>query len=172
MTYKKIKIIRGGAIKPLVREKDTFDSVLYVDDGKKITMINHVNTDFCNGYNGGILAEGHYAGVFMERADNKRLCFKLINYNDIDLVQDGGQISEAMRVFPSLIPNPNQGGDHVITQVLIHQDGYQGGWSHGCITIYYDDWEQFVKFFHLGEIVEIELTRFAGWVAPKFYQGC
>lgn len=171
---KKLVIIRGGQREPLKKEKDSFDSVInvFLDDSlTKYQTIQNVNTDFFNGYHGGILAEGKYSGIVYDRADTGRRAIKLFDRKYLSAVIMDSNITEPMRIFPSLIPNPNHNGKAVITQVLIHSDGQQGGYSNGCITIYPDQWAEFIKLFQLGEIVDIELIRAPGWKAPDFYQG-
>lgn len=166
-----IRIVRGGQA-PMVKLYDTFDSVLSISDNNKIIKtVNNVNTDFCNGYKGGILAEGIYAGICCIRQDNGKICIKLFDYNYIDKVKKPDDISDDWRIFKSLIPNPNHANNKFISAVLIHQDGQNGGWSHGCITIYYPDWDKFISEFAIGEKVMVELVRDKTWKAPTYYQG-
>lgn len=170
---KKILIVRGGQSNPLRMAKDTFDSVIEVyadeDDKTPIKIIRDVNTDFANGYQGGIIAEGNYDGVVIDRADTKRRCVKLFfSHNKIS---SSDSITEEMRVFPSLIPNPNHNNKKIITQVLIHSDGFEGGYSQGCITIYPQEWNKFISIFLLNEFVKIEIVRNKNWTTPVFYLG-
>lgn len=170
---KKIVVVRGGQEKPLVKDKDIFDSIihLYMDsDLVNYHTIQNVNTDYFLGYEGGILAEGKYGGIVFTR-DNGKKAVKLFQINYINTVKKESDITEAMRVFPSLIRNKNHGWKNIITQVLIHSDGKLGGYSQGCITVYPDQWSEFIDKFELGEIVEIELIRNPAWIAPAHYLG-
>lgn len=171
---KKIVVIRGGQEKPLIKEKDTFDSVvmLYNDthDLRCSNVFFNFNSDFYNGYAGGIIAEGRYGGIVFDRPNGKR-AVKLFQEFYLDVVTDEKEITENMRSFNSLIPNPNHANRKIITQVLIHEDGLNGGYSQGCITGYRPDFLQFISYFQLKEKMLIEIIRQPGWKAPAFYQG-
>lgn len=169
----KVKVIRGGQVNPLIRQNDTFNSIIeiYGDDGRLMKTVYNVNTDFCNGYKGGILAEGTYGGMVIDRKDNGKRAVKLFNYYYYDKIHKEADVWEPMRVFDSLIPNPNQGNKKLISQVLIHCDILLGGASHGCITIYPNDWLNFIQTFQLNDILTIEIVRAEGWKAPSIYQG-
>lgn len=169
---KKLKVIRGGQDKPLVREKDTFDSIIQITDTEDSTYnktINNVNTDFCNGYKGGIIAEGIYAGIVFKR-DNGKTAIKLYTIENLDKVKKADDVKESMRLFPSLIKNPNHSGQKIITQVLIHTDGENGGYSNGCITIHPSTWNLFISNFNYNEPMIVEIVRKENWKAPKIYE--
>lgn len=172
---KKLTICRGAMSRPLVKNFDVFDSVALIynhqDDKTLSYRIENFNTDFCNGYAGGILSEGNYGGVVYDRKDTGKRAIKLFGWGYIGMVQKEADITEPMRVFRSLIPNPNHANRRIITQVLIHADGEQGGYSNGCITGHPSVWADFISKFQLGEIIKIELVRYPSWKAPDYYQG-
>lgn len=161
---------RGGNYFPFVRRNDTFDSMITVKDkdGNNLRDILCVNTDFCNGYKGGILAEGDYWFVCGLRTSGAKVLY-LADLKYKDEINKKDDLQESMRVLPSLIPNPNHDGKKIISQVLIHSDGYDGGWSHGCITIYPDSWSDFIKLFAIDETGLFTLDRDILWRPSDIY---
>jgi hypothetical protein len=164
-----IECVRGGQRKPLILNNDTFDSVINLYDkyGTIIDTIYNVNTDFHNGYKGGILKEGTYFFICGLRKDTGKKVFYLTNR----LIEDISKMREKDRIFPSLIANPNHNMKYIITQLLIHGDGWQGGWSHGCITVYPAQWDKLIDKCNIGEFGVFKLIRDPNWAAPKIYQG-
>lgn len=162
---------RGGNYFPIVKKYDTFDSTIMVKDqfGNVLRDILCVNTDFCNGYKGGILAEGDYWFVCGIRKDTNSKVLFLADLKYKDRISKLSDLQEYMRVLPSLISNPNQNGKKLISQVLVHSDGYDGGWSHGCITIYPDSWNDFIKLFDLDETGLFTMTRDILWKPSEIY---
>lgn len=170
---KTIMANRGGQIEPLKRKFDTFDSIITIYDSavKEIYSVPFANTDFCNGYNGGILAEGDYGFICGMRGDTNQKVIFLFDKKYYLVVNTREQLTEPMRVLPSLIPNPNNGNTKTITQVLVHCDGPEGGWSHGCQTVFPDYWQDFIDCFSINEKGIYCLDRADDWKVPSFYQG-
>jgi hypothetical protein len=169
---KTICCIRGGQVHPLVKAKDSFDSKINVFDGdNQLLSVPFVNTDFFNGYKGGILFEDNYAFICGTRSDTDQKVLFLFDQKYYDEVEKRSDLTEVMRVLPSIIPNPNHNGIRIITQVLIHCDGPEGGWSNGCQTIYPPYWKDFIDQFKTDEKGIYSLRRMDGWKAPEFYQG-
>jgi len=171
---KEIIVTRGGQKNPLIKEKDTFDSTIFVYNNNKLMFTaNYVNTDFCKGYKGGIIKECSCYGIFYKRASGK-MAFQLYNENfKTKKVKVSSRDCLSLRdiTFTSLIPNPNQDMEKKIEAVLIHSDFYLGGASHGCITIYPEEFNKFVKLFKINEIVKVTITRDLNWTAPAIYEG-
>jgi hypothetical protein len=164
--------IRGGQIHPMIKKNDSFDSKLSVwEFNQMIYDIPYFNTDFFNGYKGGILSEGDYAFICGNRSNSGQKVLFLFDQSYFDKVNVREDVTEQMRILPSLIQNPNHNGEKIISQVLIHCDGSEGGWSNGCQTIYPDYWNNFIDLFHINEKGIYSLRRQSGWIAPDYFQG-
>lgn len=171
---KLINCIRGGSAFPVYKKYDTFDSTLEIINEalsfKSIYYIPFVNTDFYNGYQGGILAEGEYGYICGIRQDKGTKCIFLFDKKYYDQVNSFNDVSYNMTVLPSLIPNPNHNKKMIISQVLIHSDGTEGGWSHGCQTIYPGYWDKFIELFKINEKGTYNLTRNPLWKPTEIYK--
>lgn len=169
-----VEFLRGGSPRPLRAEKDIFDSIakIYLEDNRQIFTCEYANTDFCFGYNGGILAEGSYSYICGYRRDrsNKKVLF-IFDSKYINKVNSVDDLKEPMRILPSLIPNPNHNGQKIITQVLVHSDSERGGYSHGCQTILPIYYQKFIDLFAIDEKGLFRLCRSSAWTPPDFYQG-
>lgn len=168
-----IDCIRGAATQPIKALYDTFDSRIFIKEPKTeklLTTIKAVNTDFCNGYAGGILAEGSYGFLCANRRDTGRKVLFLFQAEYLNEVNSLDDLTDEMRVLPSLIPNPNHDGKHIITNVLVHCDSISGGWSHGCITVYPDWWTTFILRFDIGDKGILRLSRAPEWIPPDYYK--
>jgi len=148
---KQIITTRKEQKKPLIKKYDSFDSIMRViNQGEIIKIVPYVNTDFRNGYNGGILECGHYWFICGLRNNGQKVLF-LLDLKYMNQVNKLSDMTEEMRILPSSIPNPNHGGKKIITQVLVHADGPDGGYSHGCQTVYPDYWKDFIDLFSIDE---------------------
>lgn len=169
---KKILIVRGGNTDPIILNNgDKYDSYIevYKEDCTIELTVPHVNTDFTNLYNGGILSEGIYAGIVGKHKGKKAI--NVFDFNAIDKVMEPSDLTEKNRTLPSLIKNPNNNMLPVIKYINIHQGGTEWDWSHGCITIYHNVWNDFINLFKNNDKVVIEIIRREGWSVPNFYQG-
>lgn len=163
---KTIRIARKGSEKPYRLENgDIYDSKLTVEDsnGREIYVSNRVNTDSTIGYKGGLLQTGiYYAIVGLHKGMYKALkLFRMVSPERLANIKTESDLTEAERTLPSAIPNPNHAGEFVIQLVNIHKGGSKWDWSHGCITIYIDDWNEFINCFDSNEVCKVLLTQSA-----------
>lgn len=169
-----IEFLRGGSPKPLKAERDIFDSccTVFNEDGRTLYNTAYANSDFCYGYHGGILKEGEYQYICGYRKDKpgKKVLY-IFDRKYADQVKSLDDLTEKMRVLPSLIPNPNHAGNRIITQVLIHSDSEKGGGSHGCMTIYPVYYQRFIDLFAVDESGLLRLTRSSAWEPGEIYKG-
>lgn len=171
---KRIVCTRGGAPFPMVKKFDTFDSTIEIMQNELSMQskfyVPYVNTDFFNGYKGGILDEGDYWYVCGIRSDTKSKVLFLADIKYRDNIKVYSDLKEVHRILPSLIPNPNHNGQMIITQVLVHSDGLDGGWSHGCQTVYPLYWKSFIDQFEINETGVYTLVRSPYWRPTDIYK--
>jgi hypothetical protein len=113
---------------------DKYDSTADLMDsgGEFIFHSEHVNLDHTNNYHGGVLAPGIYGGIACYRS-NGLPCIRIYRFGQS--VTKPSDLTLDMVTLPSIVPNPNHGGDFKITHVLVHQGGASWDYSHGCLTI-------------------------------------
>ncbi len=184
---KHLIVTRGGQAAPHIVKYTQFDSTIDVMCAESNSLIYHhpyAVTNHYNGYAGGILAEDDYGWICYEAHDMvypQAKVLYLFRKEFIGKVKVFSDLQEDMRVFVSLVPNPNWQGQRKITDVLNHNDNTvdpeKGGWSDGCLTIYpgpLPDMKLMTEYwalFSMGEVGTLTLKRQPGWEAPEFYQG-
>lgn len=171
---KLIKCQRGGQQKPKVLQTgDKYDSLMYVyDQGALVRAVPYVNTDMSERYkkHAGILSEGTYAYLCTE-TDKLGKSLILFNQKFYDEVKSIDDITTEMQTLPSLIPNPNQKNQYIMRSIFVHKGGTsEWDWSQGCITIFGDDYNDFIQLFKMGEKGLFEITRAAWWKEPAVYK--
>lgn len=172
---KKIYCKRGGQPFPeILPNGDKFDSVMEIfDTGRHVYTANYVNTDpSLNDKYFGILAEGTYNYICdrrMNRPGNPKVLF-LYNTDRAgdDKVHAAADLSEADRVLPSLVLNPNHENKPIISQVLVHNRANASDGSAGCITV--DGFDQFISYFSIGDVGQFILTRCPTWTPDDRYR--
>ena len=159
---KTIIIGRGESIEnKVLKNGDVLDSDINVRDANEVLLYEceNVNTDPTTGYKGGILAEGEYFAIYHWHK-GKYPALKIFNQVDVERlerIKRSSNLTRAERTLPSNVGNPNHKGEFIIQDVNIHKCGDNSDWSHGCITIYYRNWDEFMKCFEVGEIVRVIL---------------
>ncbi|URA10543.1 hypothetical protein [Thermospira aquatica] len=174
---KKIIIYRGDNPQPFVLANgDIYDSTLVLSEvetdifnkteEKTLFYTGYVNTDHTTGYRGGILAEGEYLGICGVR-QNKRKEKAIWLYNKrYGIVDQKEFLPDEAFILPSLVPNPNHNGKKIIQYVLIHRGGLSWDFSQGCITIMGGNFDEFIKYFKVGECALVILKRGAFYKFP------
>lgn len=154
---------------------DLLDSTLYIYRGIIIQeKFPFCNTDFSNGYKGGILAEGDYDFIIGLHKGKRKAAFLC---KDLKKTDKWDSLTLKQRTLPSLIPNPNHGGKRIITGVNTHPtmgdwDGNgiaDGDGSQGCITILGKEYYKFENIFKLNDRGRFKLERMIGWTPPAIY---
>ena len=179
---KSVKIIRGGQHEPLIAKYTAFDSIIEVNDtdsNRLLYTVPYAVTQPYNGYQGGIVAEdlyGFVCGSGMQMPSPQEKVLYWFRKEFIGKVHGVADLTEAMRTFTSLRPNPNHGGALLITDVLVHNDNTQypcnGGYSDGCTTIFpglVEPWQylkSFFDLFNIGDTGTILLIRDPAWKMP------
>lgn len=169
---KEVLVIRGGQPLPIVLDNgDKYDSVAFVIvDGKIVHRCPYVNTDFTSRYKGGILAEGLYRAYVGEHKGYKAL--NIFRFAEEYLERRFEFLPPEAFKLPSLIPNPNHGGQNIIQYINHHRGSKEKGgwdWSHGCMTTPEPYYEEFIACFVPGEKIEYRLIRDPkGWDAQVF----
>lgn len=167
-----IKIYRKSLEFPLqLANGDKYDSLIevYEKNNRREKLINttpFVNTDYTEGYNGGMMAEGRYkfiCGLHKNSYKALNVVRNDINEDRWNSINDYTKLSYEDRTLPSLLPNPNHGDKKIITYINIHRGGINWDWSHGCITIVSNQylrnyWNEFIGNFNYGEKGIIELV--------------
>jgi hypothetical protein len=134
---------------------DKYDSrlELYDDEGKLVFETNNVNVDSSNNYNYKVeLKNGEYAGIVgLHRGEYPAIfVFKKDGLEKVNSISDFSKLYN-LRILESLYSNPNHNGNTIVIGVNIHKGGSKWDWSAGCITIYKDDYENFIKYFKMNE---------------------
>lgn len=169
-----LKCQRGGQQKPKVlKTGDKYDSIIYIyDDGALIKTFPYVNTDMSINFKNksGILSEGTYAYLCTEtdKLGKSLILFNQKFYNEVKSIDD---ITTEMQTLPSLIPNPNWKNQYIMRSIFVHKGGtLEWDWSQGCVTIFGDDYNDFIQLFKMGEKGLFEMTRAAWWKEPAVYK--
>jgi len=172
---KLIKIIRGGSLSKWLFKADNgdkYDSRIEVydsehDNAEMIYYSDYVNTDHTVNYQGGKLAPGNYfaiIGMHKGKYEAPKI-FRLIGkpIKRLPKIRNEFSLTLGERTLPSEIPNPKHVDRNIICCVNIHKGGKEWDWSHGCITIYKENWNRFIENFELDEICRVKLIE----VKPK-----
>ncbi len=158
---KKITIYRGGLLQPFVLHNgDTYDSFLEIEDekGKILASIPYINTDHTEKYQGGILAPGVYAGIVGARNNGDKAVWLYLQNRDSAKVKSISTLALEDTLLPSLVPNPNRGRRKEMGWILIHRGGLTWDYSHGCLTILDQYFDEFQKHLKIGEKFQVELV--------------
>ena len=179
MEINKIDIERGGSlIEVVLPNKDRLDSVAtFFHDKIKIISSDTVNTDPSTSWagKGGIIAESILQPkplwfiygprptgvnvVHIFTGDQKR-------FEQIKKVTD---LTLADVTVRSLIPNPTQNNQFIMTFVQMHAilRNKSGDASEGCFST--DLWQAISSYFCVGDKGSFSLFRKPGWDAPDTY---
>ena len=162
---KTIEIYRYDLTHPLVLANgDTYDSRIRVldDAGTVLRNVDFVNTDATVNYCGGRLSYGDYYAIRGPHGKTGYPALWIFKSQNPASVHELVDVTAEMLTLPSEIPNPNHGGERIITEVHIHKGGLTWDYSHGCITIATDDllrdnWTPFIALFPEGEVIRVRL---------------
>ncbi len=138
---------------------DEYDSVLevYDDNGTMIYQSERVNVDstneltylveMVNGTYAGIVGKhrNKYKGIFVYTEKYRK---KIKKWKDF-------RVHWKARRVPCYYPNPNWNGKKVLYGINIHKGGNSWDYSHGCITIHLDEYDNFIKHFEYNEQVVV-----------------
>jgi hypothetical protein len=157
-----IKVTRGASkARYKAASGDVYADTMEAFDasGQSVYFTDYCNSDATVGYNGGRLAKGVYnAIVGMHKGRYKAFkLFRPLPDDRLAKIESEDDLTLADRTLPSEIPNPNHGGDMIITCVNIHKGGENWDWSHGCITVLGDAFDRLMGHFAMNEIVIVEV---------------
>ncbi len=147
----------------VLRNGDTYDSFLEIEDesAKILASIPYVNTDHTEKYQGGILAPGIYAGIVGARKNGDKAVWLYNAAKDSAKIRSIGNLTLEDTILPSLVPNPNRGSRKEMGWILIHRGGLTWDYSHGCLTILDQYFDEFQKHLKIGEKFHVELVATA-----------
>jgi len=150
--------------------KDIYDSKieLYTRNNELLFKSDYFNVDSSNKYleNQGEnnrkieIKNGKYFGI-CGKMKSGIIGIMLFRYNP----KIAFQITNIKQIFnkyynelylPTTNPNPLHDNKHQAVGIWIHAGGGNYDWSAGCLTLYADLYDLFIKNFYLNEIVEIE----------------
>ena len=168
---KTLLLCRGKSQRPYpLPNGDVYDSTGELVDqaGASLWKSDHVNTDSTVTYKGGMLAPISCLGIVGDRITSTGakkkgiLLFQLLRPYDVPPVSVD-EVSEQMKILPSLIPNPNHNNERWVSHVWVHAGGITWNFSHACQTVLEKEPErEFTKLMNClpnyGEVVNFILT--------------
>lgn len=161
---KTIEITRGASLNVItLKNGDMYDSTLDVFDNKALIYhSDHVNTVVSKSKKGGMLAPVSCFGIVATQLIGKSsepAIFLFNDKTDLRKIRSAGDLTLENRTFPSLVPNPNQGGKLLMDLVNFHRGGAtEWNWSEGCPTMPAPYYWDFIKLFTRNEIMAVKLS--------------
>lgn len=132
---------------------DKYDSQIEVWETGKMLWKGVCNVDSSNRLKHKIeIKNGNYWGIAgLHKGKYKGIMI----INQYPTNQNWTKLTEEERTLNTIQINPKW-KNKIAKFINIHKGGDEGDWSEGCITIHRNDYDNFIKFFEINEIVNIE----------------